>query len=81
MKLPTQVKRNLLDWASAVETYGLAPMRKTPGYHDEPIKVGPHAGQRSIRLNRGWRAFYVTRQDGDVELVSVEDVNKHNYDR
>jgi proteic killer suppression protein len=80
-KLPEQIRQKLLDWATAVQADGLAAIRKIPGYHDEPIKVGPHAGQRSIRLNRAWRAFYVAGVNGDIELVSVEDINKHTYDR
>lgn len=48
-----------------------------PGYHDEPLK-GARVGQRSIRLNRAYRAIYVIKNDG-IEFGSVEEVNKHDY--
>lgn len=53
-------------------------MRKVPGFHDEPLK-GDRKGQRSIRLNRAYRAIYVVSKGGAVELVSVEEVSKHDY--
>jgi proteic killer suppression protein len=77
-RIPVQITRKLRGWASAVETFGLEEVRKVPGYHDEPLK-GDRAGQRSIRLNRAYRAIYVIGRDGAVEFVSVEEVNKHDY--
>jgi toxin HigB-1 len=58
-------------------TRGLEEVRKVPGYHDEPLK-GALKGQRSIRLSRGYRAYY--RIVGEsIEFVRVEGVNKHEY--
>ena len=67
----------LAAWVEAVEAEGLEAIRKVPGFHDEPLK-GPRAGQRSIRLSRAYRAIYEIRA-GEVEFVSVEEVNKHDY--
>jgi len=53
-------------------------VRKIPGYHDEPLK-GDRAGQRSIRLSRAYRAIYEIRKDV-AQLVSVEEVSKHDYE-
>jgi len=78
VKLPKQVRTKLKVWASAVEESGLAEVRKNRGYHDEPLS-GDRAGQRSIKLNRGWRAFYVIAETGEVRIVLVIDVNKHKY--
>lgn len=47
-----------------------------PGFHDEPLK-GTRQGQRSIRLNRSYRAIYIETMDGTVELVKVVEVTKH----
>jgi proteic killer suppression protein len=66
--VPTQA----LDKAISVEE-----VRKISGFHDEPLK-GKRKGQRSIRLNRAYRAFYVVSK-GAVAFVSVEEVNKHEY--
>jgi hypothetical protein len=67
---------------AAVEDQGLEEVRRIPGYHDEPLR-GDRAGQRSIRLSRSYRAFYIVchRQEEDqtLEFVSVEEVNKHDY--
>lgn len=76
-KVPAQIKRQLLAWALDVETNGLEQARKVPGYHDEPLK-GDRAGQRSVRLNRQWRAIYVIKSDG-VQFVSVEEITPHKY--
>ncbi len=65
-------------WVDDVERVGLEEARKRPGYHDEPLR-GTRAGQRSIRLNRAWRAIYVQHRDGAITLVEVREVNKHEY--
>ena len=48
------------------------------GFHDEPLK-GKRQGQRSVRLNRAYRAIYVEHETGEVELIEVLEVNKHEY--
>lgn len=84
-KLPKSIKDNFLFWMQRVRDEGLEKVRETPGYHDEPIDAGPHAGQRSVRLNRAYRMFYVIKTDetGEqkVEFVFVEEINKHEYNR
>lgn len=77
-KVPYYVVDKLLAWARSVELKGLREIRKIPGYHDEPLK-GKWAGQRSIRLTKGYRAIYSEEHDGTVNLVRLEEVNKHEY--
>jgi toxin HigB-1 len=77
-KLPQPVRTKLMAWVAAVEQYGLDEVRKVPGYHDEPLK-GDRAGQRSVRLSKSWRAFYVIKEHGQVEFVLVQEVNHHDY--
>ena len=62
-----------------METSGLEQVRRAPGFHDEPVR-GPRQGQRSIRLSRSHRAFYVVDEDDAVEFVRIEEVNKHVYE-
>ncbi len=76
-KLPEGIVQLLFIWVRAVKEEGLESVRKSPGYHDEPLK-GERKGQRSIRLSRAYRAIYVIRKTG-VEFVFVEEVNKHDY--
>lgn len=75
-KIPFQIKESLRYWAEAVERFGIREIRKLPGYHDEPLK-GDRKGQRSIRLNRAYRAIYIEMKDG-IEVIVIE-VNKHEY--
>jgi proteic killer suppression protein len=57
---------------------GLRETRKSPGFHDEPLR-GNRNGQRSVRLNKAYRAIYVEKIDGTVEFIEVVEVNKHEY--
>jgi proteic killer suppression protein len=75
-KLPKHIKEALQYWAEAVERQGISEIRKLKGYHDEPLK-GDRKGQRSIRLNKAYRAIYVERVES-IEIFIIE-VNKHEY--
>ena len=76
-KIPLPIKKKLFTWVAAVEEKGLVEVRKIPGYHDEPLK-GNRLGQRSIRLNKQWRAIYrVINQK--IEFVLIEEVTPHDY--
>jgi proteic killer suppression protein len=77
-KLPPYIVLKLYRWAKGVEIEGIEEMRKIPGYHDEPLK-GSRKGSRSIRLNRSYRAIYTEHELGIYILISVEEVNKHEY--
>lgn len=76
-KVPKFILDKLQTWVEAVEQLGIAEIRKIPGYHDEPLK-GNRLGQRSIRLNRSYRAIYVIKND-KIECIQVVEVNKHEY--
>lgn len=77
-KVPRHVAIKLKAWVELVESNGLDETRKIPGFHDEPLR-GTRKGERSIRLSRAYRAFYVVEQDGSVRVVVVQEVNKHEY--
>jgi proteic killer suppression protein len=77
-KVPTHIKSKLLLWVDSVEKLGIYEVRKSIGYHDEPLS-GQRKGQRSIRLSKGYRAIYSMSKSGAMEIVSVEEVNKHEY--
>jgi proteic killer suppression protein len=78
LKLPGQVQTKLWTWVDLVTVEGLDEVRKSPGWHDEPL-VGPRRGTRSIRLNKAYRAIYRVVHEREAELVSVEEVSKHDY--
>ena len=78
LKVPHHIVKKLHAWVDDVSDSGLREVRKVPGYHDEPLH-GKRAGERSIRLSKAYRAIYVVRKDGSVEVVMVLEVNKHDY--
>lgn len=76
-KLPVHIVISFQNWVEDVEERGLEEVRKTPGYHDEPLKGGLK-GLRSIRLSRGYRAYYRVFTE-QVKFVNVERIDKHEY--
>lgn len=77
-KVPQYIAIKLYQWIEAVTHDGLLEVRKVSGYHDEPLK-GNRKGQRSIRLNKAYRAIYVISDKGQMDIVEVVEVNKHEY--
>ena len=77
-KTPPWIKEKLLNWVKLIQREGIREVRKLKGYHDEPLK-GKRKGQRSIRLSRSWRAIYREEKDGTINLIIVEEINKHDY--
>ena len=78
--IPNRIRDSLFAWIKIVEKQGLLKARTILGYHDEPLSGG-RKGQRSIRLNRSYRAFYITSDDSNtyIEILIVIEVNKHDY--
>ncbi|MBA2656762.1 MAG: type II toxin-antitoxin system mRNA interferase toxin, RelE/StbE family [Tatlockia sp.] len=77
-KLPKHIIAKLTSWINAVGHDGLSEVRKVPGYHDEPLH-GDRKGQRSIRLSKSYRAIYIINNSGQMEVVEIIEVNKHDY--
>ena len=83
---PRHIQSKFKWWLELVERIGIEAARLIPGLHDEPLK-GNRTGQRSIRLNRSWRAIYVLREDGCaqgcpkryIEFIEVQEIHKHDY--
>lgn len=76
-RVPRHIRRKLLSWIDYVEFDGLDVVRRILGYHDEPLK-GVRSGQRSIRLNRSYRAIYEVTY-GNPIIVQIQEVTKHDY--
>lgn len=75
-KVPAHIQGKLQSWIESVEAFGIEEIRIIPGYHDEQL-IGHRTGQRSIRLSRAYRAFYV--EHGDKIIIEIIEVNKHDY--
>lgn len=78
MRLPKHIIAKLTAWINAVGHDGLSEVRKIPGFHDEPLQ-GERKGQRSIRLSKSYRAIYIIDKAGQMEIVEIIEVNKHDY--
>ena len=78
-RLPKQVVENLMEWVLYVKEYGLSESRKIPGFNDEKVKGKERKGQRSISLNKAYRAFYIIDEKNAIRFVEVIEVNKHEY--
>lgn len=77
-KVPKYIKEAMYLWTLTIHKIGIEETRKVKGYHDEPLK-GDRRGQRSIRLSRSYRAIYEQKDDEELVLISVVEVNKHDY--
>lgn len=75
--LPRAIVAKFATWVGMVETNGLEEVRKIQGFHDEPLK-GKRKGQRSIRLSKSHRAFYIVVED-EIYFAEVQEVNNHEY--
>jgi proteic killer suppression protein len=77
-RAPTFIQEKFFTWILAVEEIGLREASKQPGWHDEPLK-GERKGQRSVRLNKLWRAIYIIKEDRSVECIEIIEVTPHGY--
>lgn len=76
--LPLHIANKFRGWVKFVEFYGIREARLIKSFHDEPLR-GKRKGQRSIRLNRAYRAIYKELISSEVEIIEVIEVNKHEY--
>jgi len=77
-KTPVYIQEKFRAWLVAVNKAGLEETRKRPGWHDEPL-IGDRKGQRSIRLNKQWRAIYVIKSNNQIEFIELKEVTPHEY--
>jgi len=77
-RTPIYIQEKFRAWLEAVNKSGLMETRKRPGWHDEPLQ-GNRRGQRSIRLNKQWRAIYVIKENGAIEFVEIMEITPHEY--
>lgn len=77
-KLPKHIKKLFYIWITSLEENGMNTTRKISSYHDEPLK-GNRYGQRSVRLNRAFRIIYSETPEGNILLIVIIEVNKHEY--
>lgn len=77
-KLPKHIVAAFQTWVKSVELDGIGTTRKQHGYNDEALR-GDRKGQRSVRLNRAYRVIYEETETGNIILIGVQEINKHDY--
>ncbi len=77
-KIPKFIQEAAAIWVETVESIGIRECRKIKGYHDEPLR-SDRLGQRSVRLNKAYRLFYTEDNKGALHIVTIEEINKHDY--
>jgi proteic killer suppression protein len=77
-RTPLYIQEKFSAWIVAVHKAGLRETSKRPGWHDEPLH-GDRKGQRSIRLNKLWRAIYIIKENREVEFIEIIEVTPHAY--
>lgn len=77
-RAPEYIQQKFRAWLVTVSKIGLEETKKSPGWHDEPLK-GDRRGQRSIRLNKQWRAIYIIKDQNQIEFVEIIEVTPHDY--
>lgn len=76
--VPEAIAKKFFAWVAAIRIVGVRSVRSRPGFYDEPLQ-GDRKGQRSVRLNRAWRAIYIEQNDGTLEFIEVTEVTHHEY--
>ena len=66
-KIPINLQEKLYFWVRAVNEFGLLKVCQSKGFHDEPLQ-GNRKGQRSIRLNKAYRAIYIEKKTDKLNL-------------
>ena len=77
-KIPRYIRDKFHVWVFLIESQGLEEVRKRSGFHDEPLK-GKRVKQFSIRLSKSYRAIYELSQEGNVKVIDIKEVLKHDY--
>jgi addiction module RelE/StbE family toxin len=77
-KLPKHIIIQFDVWVETIETDGYESMKKIKGYRDHALK-GDKKGQRSTSLSKAYRVIYELRENKNVFIVEVQEVNKHEY--
>jgi proteic killer suppression protein len=77
-RVPEHIQKHFWAWTETIERLGINAIRATPSYHDEKLQ-GDRMGQRSSRLSRAYRVIYEERQSGEILIIAVQEVNKHDY--
>ena len=76
-KIPKHILKVLKLWIFEINTFGWDDVKKDIAWKNEAFK-GTRFGQRSIRLNKSYRAIYKVSKK-KIEFVLIEEVNKHDY--
>jgi len=77
-KIPRHILTQFDLWVEVIETDGYLAMQQIKGYHDHPL-LGDRKGQRSSSLSKSYRVIYEMVEGDSIQIIEVQEVNKHEY--
>lgn len=77
LKAPFHIQLKFSSWVRLIELKGLKIARASRGFRDEAL-LGKRLGQRSVRLNKQWRAIYRIMKNS-VDFIEVQEITPHDY--
>ena len=77
-KVPREILLSFYAWVDRLDKIGIDETKKIKGYNDEALR-GKRKGQRSVRLNKAYRAIYTIDKTGEIKILEVLEVSKHKY--
>jgi len=77
-RAPKYIQEKFTAWVIAVNKSGLENTKRCLGWHDEQL-LGKRSGQRSIRLNKQWRAIYLINKNNEIKFIEIIEVTPHDY--
>jgi proteic killer suppression protein len=77
-KVPWNIRAKFNAWCEILSVEGMLEARKMRGFRDEALQ-GKRWGQRSVRLSRSYRVIYKELAKGELAVIEVLEVNKHEY--
>ena len=77
-KLHPYLLKQYLVWVKSIKRYGYDIVKSSHRYKDHILK-GKWKGYRAFRLSYSYRVIYKTHKDGDIQIIKVERISKHDY--
>ncbi len=77
LKSQKKIKLRFYVWVEFVTFNGIFEAQKAARFRDHAL-TGPRKGQRSVYLDKSWRAIY-TLHGKKISIVRVEEITPHDY--
>ena len=79
-RLPKRIYNLFLIWVDLIENDGWEHTKSLKVYRDHALK-GVWKGFRSASLKWSYRVIYQHQKDGQINIIKIERISKHEYKR